>query len=74
MTTKIEAQDITRNMFATNGKIVFKVAKVVPMNLVGVKIVDEAGIRIETTYTHVQIVTSRGNVINARIDDEFALV
>lgn len=70
----MQAQDIIRDMFLTDGNIVFRAAKVTPMNLVGIKVADDNGVRIEPTYTHVQIVTARGRVINARLADEFTLI
>jgi hypothetical protein len=67
----IEAQDIVRNMILTDGKIVFKAVKVIPMNLTGILIATDKGVIIEPTYTHVQIVTARGNVLNAPITQSF---
>jgi hypothetical protein len=66
----VEAQDIARNMFVTDGSQVFKVVKVIPLHLVGVKEADMDGVRIVPTYTHVQFVTSRGRVLNFKITDE----
>jgi hypothetical protein len=67
----VEAQDIVRNMILTNGHIVFKAVKVIPMNLTGIVVKSDNGVTVAPTYTHVQIVTARGNVINAEITRKF---
>jgi hypothetical protein len=65
----VQAQDVRKGMLLTNGRFVFRAARVVPMHLTGILIKDESGVRVEPTYTHVQIITARGNVLNLKITD-----
>lgn len=66
----IEAQDIIRNMVLSHGNRVFRVAKVIPMHLVGIVITDGDNVTVQPTYTHVQLVTTRGGVLNLSIFDK----
>lgn len=71
VTRTLQAQDMRKGMVFTNGQIVGKIAKIVPMNLTGIVVKDENGVRVEPTYTHVQILTKAGHLLNVKISDEF---
>lgn len=70
----VQAQDIVKGMFLTEGETVFKVAKVIPRNLKSITFSTDDGVFSANQYTHVQVITARGRIINVPADFLFVTV
>jgi hypothetical protein len=56
----VTAQDIHTGMIFTDGKRVYRAARIVPLNIVGKVVKNNDSVTVETGATHVQIVTRFG--------------